>query len=541
MTVAEYIAESLAAGGTTDAFGIPGGVVLDLLYALDAAEGIVPHLMGHEQTAGFAACGYAQASGRMGVAYATRGPGFTNLITPMADAFCDSIPVMFITCHSSERLTEGMRVSENQEIDTCSMVKGIVKFSARIDSPEGFEGVFGEACKAAQTGRKGPVFLDIKASVMRAEIGGNDSPISYECNSADDTQQPASEILTELAKARRPVMLIGDGIGRKEGAEHLLAFAEKSALPFVSSRFSHDLLAGHPRYYGYVGSHGTRAANFILSKADLIVAIGNRLNFPPQSASFSAAIRNAQILRCEIDETEFTREIPGIRNILVDASRILEALAKTSRKLPRFDEWLNVCDILREKLSGTDVNVAVERLREVLDSIPQEACVVSDVGNCEFWLSRASVLPGSRHRTLYSKSFGALGCSIGKAIGVHYATGGSVTCIAGDQGLKMNMQELQYIAEHNLPVKIVVVDNRASGMIRDIELRRFGNELHVSGESGYRACDWRRIFPAFGITDFLILEIPEELELSPYLPHGKAMQDLCPEIDKELYDSLDRL
>ena len=170
MTGAQYLVEVLKRYEATDAFGIPGGVILEMIYALNDSGAITPHLSYHEQAAGFAALGYAQASGKLGVAYATRGPGFTNLVTPIADAYCDSVPVLFITSHVGKTLSPKIRLTNNQEIDTCAMVKDVTKFSKRVDSPNEFAEIIEEACYLATEGRKGPVFVDVASSVWKAEV-----------------------------------------------------------------------------------------------------------------------------------------------------------------------------------------------------------------------------------------------------------------------------------------------------------------------------------------------------------------------------------
>lgn len=542
MRGSEYIASHLASLGTTDVFGIPGGVVLDLLYAFDAQVGIEPHLSYHEQAAGFAACGYAQASGRLGVAYATRGPGFTNLITAIADAYYDSVPVLFVTAHATPYPPKGMRVFNDQEMDTCAMVQNITKFAARIDSSADFCEIFAQACQLALSGRKGPVLLDIAKTVFSAEI---EVPATAALNSIavpnDDLALHVQGFFDEVAMAKRPVVLIGDGIDRRTSGEALRHFAAKSGLPFLSSRFSHDLLADLPNYYGYVGSHGVRAANFILSKADLVIALGNRLNFPPKSASFSELTKRTRFVRYEIDQSEFARPVQNCRNVGLDVNLLVGELADRVVGFGQFDEWLSVCNRLKSELAQIDVNETVLKIRGLLDSAPSDAIVVSDVGNCEMWLSRASTLPGVNHRTIYSKSFGALGCGLGKAIGAYYASHKPVVCIVGDQGLMVNLQELQYIAQHHLPITIALIDNRASGMIRDVENRWFGRLLHVTPGNGFSMPDWGKISAAFGVADFRIIEVPQELSLTPTLEQGDAVQNLSPRIEPGKYATLDLL
>lgn len=539
MRACDYIATKLAELGTEHVFGVPGGVVLDLLYAFDRAQGICPHLNYHEQSAGFAACGYAQAGGRLGVAYATRGPGFTNLLTPMADAYCDSLPTLFLTAHHAAPPLPGMRVTDDQELDTCGMARRIAKFTARIDTAEGFAAVFDKACRVALSGRKGPVFLDVSAAVLAAEVDAGGGPAGMDAE-AGDVSRHVDGVLSAIRGARRPVVLVGDGVARGKAGDALRAWSDRAGVPFLSSRAGHDVLSGCRRYYGYIGTHGIRAANFILSKSDLVVVLGNRLNFPVDSQSFSPWARQVRFIRCEIDEGEFARPVPNCTNVHVDVNRLVAGLAAAGTAADR-GEWLGVCDRLASELRDCDVDVAVSRIRELLEETPEDAVVVSDVGNNEFWLSHASFLAGRRHRTLYSKSLGVLGCSLGKSIGAHYATGGDVLCVVGDQGLQVNVQELQYIAQHRLPITVAVVDNRSSGMIRDIEARRFGKLVHVTGEDGYEAPPLDGLFRAFGIGRFRRIDVPCGLALTPGLPRGKPIQDMNPALPREIYDRLDAL
>ena len=239
MTGSQYIVDSLIRKQVTDAFGIPGGVILPLLYALDERKKeIMPHLSYHEQCAGFAANGFAQASGKLGVAYATRGPGFTNLITAVADAYYDSLPVLFITAHSTSCPPDGMRVMADQEMDTCSMVRNVTKEAVRLDSIDTFAIDFEELCNIALSGRKGPVFLDVSTKILNKEVNtytqenekGNPS-----CNF------DVNFIIKALREAKRPVILAGDGINQANARELFRSFVQKNQIPVISGRFSHDL------------------------------------------------------------------------------------------------------------------------------------------------------------------------------------------------------------------------------------------------------------------------------------------------------------
>lgn len=567
MNGADYIVDYLIKLNTTDAFGIPGGVVLDLLYAMNRREKeLTPHLCYHEQAAGFAACGYAQASGKLGVAYATRGPGFTNMITPIADAFCDSVPVLFITAHADSLLERGMRVLTDQEIDTCLLVESITKYAKRVDSQEDLQESLEKACTIALEGRKGPVFLDIASSLFKEEmclsqmIAENNTFFTAPAN-----HEKIVELIEEsIRTAERPVILIGDGINQANMAMEMRLLAKKVNIPILSSRFSHDIANSLESYFGYIGSHGIRYANFILSKADLIVSIGNRMCFQVESESFRTITYNTKKIRCEIDEEEFIRNIPNTINFQMDIRPLLSEFAKRDCDFGQHDHWIAVCKLLRDNLWNEDINPTVEMISDVLKNLENDTMVINDVGNNEFWVSRACIYTRTCNRVLYSKSFGSLGCAIGKMVGAYYATGKAVVCFVGDQGMQMNLQELQYLAQHKIPATIILLNNKVSGMIRDREKKLYdGLYLHTTPESGYGVPDFETIAKGYKIQYYcykqgnstevsfilkknilpciLEIEVSSEENLSPNLLKGMPCQKLNPEIEHELYSYLDSL
>lgn len=556
MKVSEYIAQYLQKQGITDAFGIPGGVILELMYALEATEGITPHLSFHEQCAGFAACGYAQAGGKLGVAYATKGPGFTNLLTAMADAYYDSIPVLFITAHSAATLPEGCRLVADQDMDTCGMVRNITKYAKRIDDIEEISISLEKACQIAKNGRKGPVFLDIAASLFKKEMISSAS-VHHQVEHID-TEKYVSLICSEIKSAKRPVILLGDGINQSATNNDINRFIEKAGVPVLSSRYCHNIVRNQEYYYGYVGSHGIRYANFILSKADLVVSLGNRLYFPSHSLSYSKIIEHAKFLRFDIDDGELNKHPQMLAGKQVDMASLVPALAMTDTDCGNHKEWLEVCKTLKFQLKDEDMNETVLLLSKLLKTLPKDCIIVNDVGNNEFWISKACVYAGIANRTLYSKSFGALGNALGKAIGAYYATKKPVVAFVGDQGVQMNIQELQYISQHHLPIAIVLLNNSSSGMIKDREaIAGYGYSLHTTEESGYGTpkfsivaeayrmvylrIDEYHSFPIIDKPLFLELSISENQTLTPSLPRGRDIQDLEPRINKELYNRLNKL
>lgn len=568
MRAADYIVGFLARNGVTDAFGIPGGVVLELLYAMERTPGITPHLCYHEQGAAFAASGYGQYGKGPGVAFATCGPGITNTLTPVADAYADSTPMLVFTAHSVPKKAadrNGIRFLHNQEMELGPVFASAAKAYVCVDEPERLTDGLLSAFLVAMTGRKGPVVVDILSGLFARELP-DEWPEMTEVHGAAETECMCvvADISRRLAVSRRPVLLLGEGVKRAGVVPETAAFAEKNEIPVISSRYAQDIMPRSPMYFGYIGTHAVRAANFILSKADLIVALGNRLAFPTDSASFRPLAEHTTIVRTDIDAAEFGRRIPGTVDHCADLKELMPALldqgtAKTGR-----GGWLAVCERLRGELKDCDVTEPVRYIAEMLSLICPEAVVTGDVGNNEMWLSRGYQLAGVTNRILYSGSFGALGCSLPKAIGAHYASGAPVLCFTGDQGLQMNLQELQTVASNRLPILISVLNNRSSGMIRDHEQAGYGGHvLFVTEDSGYTAPNLERIAAAYGIAYYewkaltperraallravdspALLEVSfsEEIDVAPQLKRGDPCQKLFPYLDAALYQELDAL
>lgn len=564
MKIADYLANYLVSLGVTDAFGIPGAVIFEMLYAFQRTNGrLTPHLSYHEQGAGFSALGYAQVSCKIGVAYATRGPGFTNLITSITDAYCDSVPVLFLTSHALPELNNSMRIEANQEIDTCRMVENVTKYARKIDKNEDFQPVLEEACRLALSGRKGPVFLDVAAKLWKEEIVTQAFSLPNEENRVVK-KSDIVEICNYIAKSKRPIILIGDGVNQANALDDLVRLVNKVNIPVLSSRYAHDVIGDSKLFYGYIGSFGVRYANFILSKADLILSLGNRLNFPIKSASYHEIPENAKILRVEIDKNEFSREIPNANNYQYDLKNVLRALYDTTYSFGDHNEWLNICDEIKQNLWNEDVNEVVLAVDTLLKGAKSHNLpIINDVGNNEFWISRANAHSMYRGRNLYSKTFATLGCALPKSIGAHYASNKPVICFVGDQGFQMNIQELQLISSNKLPVLVVIMNNNSSGMIRDKENKTYGYCIHSTTASGYCIPDIASIAKAYNIkyvdsSDvnvdqlsqltnklnepiILNLHINETLKLEPFLPIGRKAQDMEPELTEERYNYLNRL
>lgn len=562
MNAADFIVEYLVGLGVTDAFGIPGGVILELLYAMDRrAPAIRAHLAYHEQGAVFAACGYAQAGGKLGVAYATRGPGVTNMITGIADAYYDSIPLLVLTAHGCSRDRGAMRIAEDQEMDPIPVVSSITKYAARVERTDELRFEVEKACHLAASGRPGPVLLDIRSGILREEFDPSRYPAYVlPAERTDQTEEAVEGIKAALATARRPVLLIGDGVKQAGMTEAVRRLADRLGIPVLSSRAAEDVMPRSPLYFGYIGSHGTRYGNFILSKADLIIALGNRMSFPVGSASFRPLVERTKTIRIDVDATEFDREIPNSENYTVDLRSLLPQLLRGRLTVGDMTGWLVVCKELREELWACDATTPVKEIAGLMRSIEAGSALTCDVGNHEFWVSRAYTAAEIDNRVLYSRSFGALGCALPKAMGAYYATGRPVVCFVGDQGIQMNIQELQFVSANRLPIRIVLINNQSSGMIKSREKKAFaGRYIHTTLASGYSVPAMETVAKAYGLRYvragsaeaegfsaaegplLFEMDVDEDIDLDPILPQGNDLQRLWPLLPDEQYKMLDEL
>ncbi len=466
MTVAEYIVQTLVNFNVTDVFGVPGGVILDFLYAVDENPQIIAHLSSNEQAAGYAAIGYAQASGRLGVAYATRGPGITNMITPLADAFFDSISVFFLTAHNKAFIDTKQRFIEEQEFDTITTVQKITKFSARIESVVEVRSILINLLSTAFTGRPGPVFLDVQEKIFRMNIEA--PPIRESDLVIQSTKKDIKPFITSFKKTistcSRPVFLIGNGLRQSRTEDYVRNLASKMQVPIISSGIALDLVKGSEFFFGFIGSHGSRIANYILYHADVIFVFGNRMAYDEKSETFSS-ISKKKIVRIEIDKEELSNN-NSREDFCYDLSNIFNNLEKQLKVQIKFPKWFDFCEKVKKILIKESAPKPEKELLSIFNYVDENFSLVTDVGNNEFWVADAYSRSSLTNRLIMSKSFAALGSAISKAIGVYYATSKPVIAFVGDHAMIYSFQELLFIKNNNLPIIVFIINNYSSGMIK---------------------------------------------------------------------------
>ena len=548
MTFAQLVAEALAARSVTDAFGIPGAVLLDFLYQA-AEKGVRPRMAYNEQSAAFSACGYAQEKG-WGCAFATKGPGATNLLTGMADAYCEGARVLFLTAHAGPRDRGGRRLATNQEVDVVAMASPVAVVSERVDTMAEALSALGRALAALDVPRGGPALLDVRAGLWSEEVKGDVPDVRPAAPRCDGAGALDARVRSFLDEAERPLVLVGQGARTADDSAR--RYLASLGAPVVSSRPAVDVAAGMPLYLGYVGSRGSRAANAALARASHLLVLGNRLGFPDASASFRPVIDRMRVMRLDADGAELARSF-GAEVRAVDLRAFFSAAAPPAAPSAPSSErraWLAECEATRASLAGADATAPVSDLMALLEGLDPDARIAVDIGNNSHWLSIATVELGLANRQLHSHSFGALGSALGRAIGAALAGAPHVVCAVGDQGLQMNSQELQLVRDLDLPVTVVILNNATSGMIRDREVER-GVFLLTTADSGYGTPDFAALAAAYGLpyvraADLatsarpaldrlrapLVVELPVDatIEARPNLPAGAPLECQVPPV-----------
>ena len=468
MKASDYIVEYLLRQNITDVFGYPGGMVTHLMDSLSKFP-IKTHVTYHEQGAAFAACGYAQTTGKVGVAYATSGPGATNLITGICNAYFDSIPTLFITgqVNTFEYKGElGVRQRGFQETDIVSIVSPVTKYAVRITDATKLKWYLDYAFYIAQEGRRGPVLLDIPMDIFRADIDpqsmeGFEAPVYNRDTSFDKLKEA-------LSKASRPVILAGSGIKTSNAADKFNEVIRKHDIPVVTTMLAVDTAKDS---YGFIGAYGTRTANFIVAKSDLVISLGARLDVRQTGARRENFAPDAVIVRVEIDAGELSLRVHDDEiQIHADVNDVLDTLLEADTR--DLTGWNDVCRKIREELKDIDDRLPNKYVSRISELIPENSVITTDVGQNQVWVAQSFKVKDGQ-RIFFSGGHGAMGYSLPAAIGCALADGKAVYSFQGDGGIQMNIQELQTIARENLPVKIILFNNSALGMIRGGVLGRF--------------------------------------------------------------------
>lgn len=528
--VSDYVADYLAKAGVRHVFLVTGGGAMFLNDSFGHHPDIQVICNHHEQACAMAAEGYARLSGMPGVINVTTGPGGINALNGVFGAWTDSIPMLVVsgqvkreTCMTGKDLP-GLRQLGDQEVDIVAMARPVTKYCETIMDPTEIAWHLDRAWHLATSGRPGPCWLDIPVDVQAAMIEPNE--LKRYVSSADDTWWPenlleehCSFILDRILQAKRPVIMAGTGVRAGNALEEFRTVVRGLGVPVVTA-WTHDLIASDdPLFCGRPGTIGTRAGNFTVQNADLLVVLGSRLNIRQTSYNWASFARNAYVIQVDIDEAELTK--PTYRpdsGIHCDVKPLLATLARRLSTAGQYDvtrwsEWLDWCrqrmveypTVLPHHREVRDGKINPYHFVEDLFDLLKEDDVVAcaNATACIVPFQAANLKTGQR---LFSNSGSAsMGYDLPAAIGAYFgalqARGSQerVICLAGDGSLQMNIQELQTVAHHHLPIKIFVLNNRGYLSIRSSQGNFFGRMVGEGPEDGVSFPDYVRVAAAYGI------------------------------------------
>jgi acetolactate synthase-1/2/3 large subunit len=507
MRAVDAVMECLKAEGVDVVFGYPGGANLPTYDAFVDA-GIRHVLVRHEAGGGHAATGYAKATGKVGVALGTSGPGATNLVTPIMDAMMDSVPVVFIT---GQVRTELLGTDGFQEADILGITMPAVKHSWMIQHPLEIPRVLHEAFHVARTGRPGPVVVDIPTDLSKADIPYE--PVTevhlpgYQPTTEGNVKQ-IRQAAKALAASRRPVIYAGGGVILANASAELTEFATSDRFPVTNTLNGlGGFPAPHAQWLGMLGMHGTRAANYAMDEADLICAIGARFD-DRITGKLSEFAPRAKFIHIDIDPAEISKNVPAHIPIVGDAQNILAKLVNEYRALDadpsRLDEWWQRIHEWQERhplsyQESSDTEIKPQRaIQAIYEATGGDAIVASDVGQHQMWAAQYYNFAKPR-RWINSGGLGTMGFGLPAAMGAQVGCPDeTVVCITGDGSVQMNSQELATCVANRIPVKVFILNNGYLGMVRQWQELFWDNRYsHVDmGQSP----DFVKLAEAYGAT-----------------------------------------
>ncbi|KOG95014.1 acetolactate synthase catalytic subunit [Aeromonas caviae] len=462
MNGAQFLVQALKKQGVTQVFGYPGGAIMPVYDALYDG-GLAHQLCRHEQGAAMAAVGYARASGQVGVCIATSGPGATNLVTGLAEALLDSVPLVAI---SGQVPCAAVGTDAFQEVDVLGMSLSCTKHSFMVTDPADLGRVIGEAFAIATEGRPGPVLIDLPKDVQLAAVPSQSPLFAVE---EPDPLNPAELTVarTLLAGAERPVLYVGGGVGMANAEQQLRDFAATTGMPAVTTLKGIGALdPDSPVYLGMLGMHGTKAANLAVQQCDLLVVVGARFD-DRVTGKLEEFAPEAKVIHLDVDAAEFGKRRAADVGITTDLKRVLPALAMTLT----LDPWREHCATMAREYAfrydhpGQAI-YAPALLKELSSQLPDTSVVACDVGQHQMWVAQHMRFTSPRNH-LSSAGLGTMGFGLPAAIGAKMSRpDDEVVLVSGDGSFMMNVQELGTIRRARLKVKMVLLDNQRLGMVR---------------------------------------------------------------------------
>ena len=482
LTGSEIVIECLKEQGVDTVFGYPGGTILNVYDALYKHQDEITHVLtSHEQGASHAADGYARATGKVGVCMATSGPGATNLVTGIATAYMDSIPLVAITANVGVSL---LGKDSFQEIDIAGVVMPITKHSFIVKNVHELADTIRRAFKIAKSGRPGPVLVDITKDVT-ANLADYEYKAPEEILPVTDTikESDLEEVAKMIKKAKKPFIMVGGGVVAANAYEEFRTFAKLCDAPVCDTLMGKGVMDGNdPHYTGMVGMHGTKTSNFGVTASDLLIVVGGR--FSDRVIGNAKKFANdAKIVHIDVDAAEINKNIVVDASIVGDAKEVLKRL-NTMIEQKDNKEWLAEIDELNKKYPSTyatDILTGPTAISKIYELTKGDAIITTDVGQHQMWAAQMYKYKEPR-QLLTSGGLGTMGYGLGACIGAKVGRRDkTVVNIAGDGCFRMNMNEIATAVRYNIPIIQVVINNHVLGMVRQWQTlfydKRYSNTI----------------------------------------------------------------
>ncbi|MBI4727336.1 thiamine pyrophosphate-binding protein [candidate division TA06 bacterium] len=518
MKLSDYVIDFIAGQGVAHIFELVGGAITHLVDSTVDRKDITCVSVHHEQAAAFAAEGYARINGKLGVAMATSGPGALNLLTGIGSCYFDSVPCLFITGQVNTyeyKFDRPVRQVGFQETDIVSVARPLTKYAEMVTDAGKIRYHLEKAVYYAQSGRPGPVLLDIPMDIQRAQIepeklesfftSGEFLTMQNEtvlCQESD-----IEEVVRLISEARRPVILAGGGVRAGDAVRELGLLTEKTGIPVVTSLMGIDAVPGdNPRCFGMIGVYGNRFSNLAVANCDLLLVLGSRLDTRQTGTRPETFARAAKIVHVDVDKHELDSKVRTHLAIQCQVKEFLESINDRLKAYikPDLAPWYSVVSRYRKKYptrspepegSALDPNHFLEILSGHC-GIGDIVCI--DVGQNQMWAAQSFRLKDDQ-RMLISGGMGSMGFALPAALGAAKAAPGKrVVVISGDGGIQLNIQDLDTIVSHHLPVKLVVLNNGCLGMVRQFQDMYFDGRQQ-STVVGYHCPDLMKIAEAYGL------------------------------------------
>lgn len=543
MNGAELVLKVLQQHGVDTIFGYPGGAIMPIYDAIYHSP-VKHYLCRHEQGGGFSAIGYARSSGKVGVCLATSGPGATNLITALADALLDSVPIVAITGQVSQAV---MGSDAFQEVDVLGLSLSVTKHSFMVRHADELASTLHQAFELASTGRPGPVLVDIPKDIQLAAVTEPEY-VARKPATISTSLANAAKARQLIAQAKKPLAYVGGGVQMAEALVHLQHFLSESEMPSVTTLKGMGSVArANPHYLGMLGMHGTQAANLAVQQSDLLICLGARFD-DRVTGNLSKFAPHAKVIHIDIDPAEINKVRFADCAFLGDMKQILPAISTVTHCA----EWLAHCQQLKLQ-HGWRYDHPGERiyapllLKQLSERMPDNSVVSCDVGQHQMWVAQHMRFNSPRNH-LSSGGLGTMGFGLPAAIGAKLARPqDTVIAVSGDGSFMMNVQELGTIKRFRLPVKIVLIDNQRLGMVKQWQQLFFAerySETDLSDNPDFVALAAAFAIPGHTVTRkdevasaldamftwpgpyLLHVRIDEKDNVWPLVPPGAANQDM---------------